>query len=176
MEKLKIIGFHATSKDNFNKINREGFTINKKRNNEWLGHGIYMFLYKADADSWAKGTYYCRKNPAIVKCFVEVTEDKYLDLDNPEEKNNYECYYTEVLKALSENGKSIVFKDKHEAMCWGLNIYKMDKKIDLIKYTFANNRTKNVMRYGINKYGYKYNEVQMCASRKEIIVKKEICY
>lgn len=49
------------------------------------------------------------------------------------------------------------------------------KKIDLIKYTFTNNRTRNAMKYGNVKYGYKYNEIQMCASRNEIIFKKEIC-
>ena len=84
MEKLKFIGFHATSKDNIDKINKDGFIVNKKRNNEWLGYGIYVFLYKADADSWARGTYYCKNNPVIIKCSLEVQEDKYLDLDKPE--------------------------------------------------------------------------------------------
>ena len=158
-----------------NKIDEEGFRINKKRNNEWLGHGIYMFLYKIDAYSWAKGTYYCKDNPEIIKCFVEVKEDKYLDLDNPEEKNIYEGYYEKVLMLMLESGKSIEFKNRHQAMCLGLNIYKKDKEIDLIKYTFKNKRTKNIMEYGNTKYGYEYNEVQMCASRNEVIVKKEIC-
>mgnify|MGYP000885822097 FL=1 len=175
MEKRRFIGFHATSKDNVNKINEEGFIINKRRNNEWLGYGIYMFLYKVDADSWARGTYYCKNNPVIIKCHVEVEEDKYLDLDNPEEKNVYESYYNEILSLMTKNGKSITFKNKYEAMCWGLNIYKKDKEIDLIKYTFKNKRTKNIMGYGNTEYGYEYNEVQMCASRNEVIVKKEIC-
>ncbi len=175
MEKIKFVGFHATSQANVNNIITGEFIINKERNNDWLGHGIYMFLYKIDAESWANETYYCKNNPAIIKCFVEVEDDKYLDLDNPEEKNMYESYYDEVLKLLLENGKSIVFKNNYEAMCWGLNIYKKDKKIDLIKYTFTNNRTRNAMKYGNVKYGYKYNEIQMCASRNEIIFKKEIC-
>lgn len=148
MEKRRFIGFHATSKDNVNKINEEGFIINKRRNNEWLGYGIYMFLYKVDADSWARGTYYCKNNPVIIKCHVEVEEDKYLDLDNPEEKNVYESYYNEILSLMTKNGKSITFKNK---------------------------RTKNIMGYGNTEYGYEYNEVQMCASRNEVIVKKEIC-
>ena len=132
MEKLKFIGFHATSKDNIDKINKDGFIVNKKRNNEWLGYGIYVFLYKADADSWARGTYYCKNNPVIIKCSLEVQEDKYLDLDNPEEKNAYEIYYKEVLNFMLENGKSMKFKSRHEAMCWGLNIYKKKNQIDLI--------------------------------------------
>lgn len=137
-----------------NKINKEGFIINKKRNNEWLAYGIYMFLYKIDADSWTKGTYYCKNNPAIIKYFVEVEEYKYLDLDNPKEKSIYESYYDNILLFMLKNDKSIEFKDKYEAMYWGLNIYKKDKEIDLIKYTFKNKRTKNIIKYGNTKYGY----------------------
>ncbi len=175
MKKLEFIGFHATSRNSANKINEDGFIINKTRDNEWLGHGIYFFIYKVDAQSWAKRTYYCKPNPVILKCLIEVEKDKYLDLDNPEEKYGYDSYYNEVLQILSKNGKSIVFKNRHQAMCWGLNLYKKDKKIDLIKYTFANNRTRNIMKYGNNKYGYKYNEVQMCVSRDDVIIKKELC-
>lgn len=175
MGKFKFTGFHATSKDHVNNIIIDGFIINRKRNNDWLGYGIYLFMYKIDADSWAKGTYYCKDNPAIIKCFAEVEKDKYLDLDNPEEMDNYHRYYNETLEVLSRNGKSIVFKDKYEAMCWGLNLYKKDKGIDAIKYTFVNNRTKNMMKYGNNKYGYKYNEIQICISRNDVILKKELC-
>ncbi len=60
-------------------------------------------------------------------------------------------------------------------MLGDLIFIKRIKKIDLIKYTFTNNRTRNAMKYGNVKYGYKYNEIQMCASRNEIIFKKEIC-
>lgn len=174
MKKLEFTGFHATSLDNWNKINKDGFLINKKRKNEWLGHGIYLFTYKIDAQSWAKGTYYCSPNPVVLKCMIEVEEDKYLDLDNPEEMHKYDKYYNEILQLLSKEGKSVVFKNKYEGMCFGLNIYKKDKNIDLIKHTFPNNRTKNVMKYENNIYGYKYNEVQMCASRNEVIVKKNL--
>ncbi len=175
MKKLEFTGFHATSKESVNNIITEGFIINRKRNNDWLGHGIYLFMYKIDADSWAEGTYYCKNNPVVIKCLVKVKKDKYLDLDNPEDKHDYDSYYNVALQILSSNGKSIVFKNKYEAMCWGLNLYKKDKEIDLIKYTFPNNRTKNIMKYGNNKYGYKYNEVQICVSKDELIVKKELC-
>lgn len=175
MNKLNFIGFHATLKDNVNSIIKDGFIINKHRNNEWLGYGIYLFLYKADAESWAKGTHYCKDNPAIIKCQTEVEQHRYLDLDDPENMNKYNQYYKRTLSLLSENKKSIIFKNKHEAMCWGLNIYKTDNNIDLIKYTFENNRTRNKMKYEYNKNGYNYNEVQLCISRNEIILKKEVC-
>ena len=175
MDKFEFIGFHATSQKHANRIIKEEFIINKNRNNDWLGHGIYLFMYRADADSWAKGTYYCQPNPSVIKCFVKVEKNKYLDLDDPEALNNYDRYYNEILKLLSEKGKIISFKNKYEAMCWGLNIYKKDNNIDVVKYTFINSRTKNVMKYVNNKSGYKYNEVQICISRNDVIVKKELC-
>lgn len=159
-----------------NKILTEGFKVNKQRNNEWLGHGIYLFKYKVDAESWAARTYYCKPNPEVIKCFVEVEEEEYLDLDDPEKLNDYDRYYKQALEFLSKNGKSLIFKDKYEAMCWGLNMYKYDNNIEAIKYTFKNNRTKNIMKYGNNKNGYKYNEVQICISKNETIINKEsIC-
>lgn len=106
---------------------------------------------------------------------LKVEKDKYLDLDNPEELNSYNNYFKVTLKRLSDNGLTISFKDRHQAMCWGLNLFKKDQKIDLVKYTFPNNRTKNKMKYEYNQLGYKYNEVQMCVSRDELIVKKELC-
>lgn len=175
MKRLEIKGFHATLKENTNSIITEGFNINKERCNDWLGHGIYLFQYKIDADTWANGTHYCKSSPSIIECFVEVEDDKYLDLDNPENLNNYDSYYNDLLNSLSEGGKSLTFKDKHEARCWGLNIYKKENNIDVIKYTFTNNRTKNAMKYENTKFGYKYNEVQICVSRNDIIVDKKLC-
>lgn len=174
MDKLEITGYHATSQENANRIIKETFTINKKRSNEWLGHGIYLFKHKTDAKSWADRTYYCQPDPSLIKCFVEIEKEKYLDLDDPEKLNGYVKYFDEVLELLSKENKVVLFKSKEEAMCWGLNIYKRNKNIDAIAYTFTNNRTKNAMKYGNNKMVYNYNEVQMCLSREDIIVKKEL--
>jgi len=175
LNKIEIIGFHATSQVNVDCIIRDGFIINTKRCNEWLGYGIYLFKYKVDAESWGQGAYYCRHNPKIIKCYVEVEKERYLDLDDPEKLNDYFKYYNELLVALSIENKVIEFKTKEEAMCWGLNIYKRIENIDVIKYTFTGNRTKKIMGYTKNKLGYKYNEVQICISRNDVIVKKEIC-
>lgn len=175
MKKLEFIGFHATSQENANKIMRDDFIINQKRNNEWLGHGVYLFKHKIDANSWADGTYYCKPNPSLIKCFVEITKEKYLDLDNPEKLNEYYVHFNQVLELLSEQKMAVSFKSKEEAMCWGLNIYKQNKNIDVITYTFTNNRTKNAMNYGHNKMVYNYNEVQICVSKGNVIVKKELC-
>lgn len=175
MKKIEIIGFHATSQNNVHSIINDGFIINTNRDNEWLGYGIYLFKHKADAESWAKGTRYCKPNPTIIKCYAEVKEEKYLDLDDPEKMNEYLKYFKEVLEALSDAGKVIEFKDKNQAMCYGLNIYKKYNNIDVIKYTFTNPRTSRIMKYEKYELGYTYNEAQICISRNEVINKKEEC-
>ena len=171
---LQIIGFHATSQDNVNSIVEKGFIINKKRCNEWLGHGIYLFKYRLDAYTWGKGTYYCKPSPKLIKCYAEVEKAKYLDLDDPEKLYAYDQYYGKILKVLSKANKEIKFKDKHEAMCWGLNLYKKDKNIDAIKYTFRNNRTRNSMEFKDSKLGYEHNETQICITSNKVIIEKEL--
>jgi hypothetical protein len=171
---LEIIGFHATSQDNVNSIINNGFIINKRRDNEWLGYGIYLFKYRLDAYTWGKGTYYCRPNPKLIKCYAKVEKEKYLDLDDPEKLYDYDEYYGKTLKILSNANKEIKFKNKNEAMCWGLSLYKKDKDIDAIKYTFRNDRTKNSMEYKNNALGYEYNETQICITSNKVIFKKEL--
>lgn len=174
MQRLEITGFHATSQRNVNSIIKDGFIINKERCNEWLGHGIYLFKYRLDAYTWGKRTYYCRPNPKLIKCYAKVEREKYLDLDDPEKLYTYDEYYKNILEILSNANKEVKFKSKHQAMCWGLNLYKKDNNIDAVKYTFKNNRTKNAMKYKNNEFGYEYNETQICISTNDVIYKKEL--
>ena len=121
MSKLKFKGFHATSQHNADKIIKDKFIINKNRKNEWLGYGIYLFRYFIDAKSWATKTYYCKKDPSIIECELEVEENNFLDLDNPEEMNEFQKYFNESLNIFSN-----------------------------------------------------YNEIQLCVSKNENIIKKEV--
>lgn len=175
MQRIEITGFHATSQNNVNSIIKNGFIINKKRCDEWLGYGIYLFKYRHDAYTWGKETYYCRSNPKLIKCYAEIEREKYLDLDDPEKLYAYDEYYRKILKALSNASKEVKFKNKHEAMCWGLNFYKKNNNIDVVKYTFKSNRTKNSMGYKNNELGYEYNEAQICITTNKVIIKKELC-
>lgn len=167
-------GFHATSKINADNIIEDGFIINKERKNDWLGHGIYLFQYKADARTWAENTYYTKTDPSIIKCCFEIEKEKYLDLDNPERLGEYYKYYEDLLDCLSKENQELNFKNSKEAMCWGLNIYKEDKKIDAIKFTFENTRTAKAKGYTQAIKGYTYKEIQICISKNDLILDKEI--
>lgn len=175
MKKIKLIGYHATSVDNSNRIITDGFIINKNRKNDWLGHGIYLFEHKSDARSWATGTHYCKIDPSIIECGVEVEANRFLNLDDPEKMNIYIKYFKRILKILSSENMYMEFKDDKESMCWGLNIYKEDKLIDVVKYTFLNNRTRNRLGYKFDGMSYNYNEVQICVTENKSITYKELC-
>lgn len=174
MAKLEIIGFHATSQKNVHNILRNGFKINNKRNNEWLGYGIYLFEHHIDALTWGEKTHYCQPKPQVIRCYIKVEENKYLNLDDSQQLSQYNKYYEKTLKKVSQVGKEIIFKNRNEAMCWGLNLYKKEYEIDAIKYTFQNNRTKNIKNYASNKFSYSYNETQICITNNEVIEKMEL--
>lgn len=164
-------GFHATDESSAQNIISDGFDIKKtkKRDNHWLGTGIYFFPHYADAQSWAKETPYIAKSPAILKCGISVLDDKVLDLDNPFFMNMFQEYFDEILDVLTKAGKSLTFKTDKHAMHYGLDIYKEDKNIHFIKYTFHHHRTKRVLKYAFNPVTYGYNEVQYCVSDESCI-------
>lgn len=168
-------GFHATSQTSVYDILNYGFNINFSRSNDWLGHGLYLFKNKADAQSWGKSAHYCKPNPQIIRCEIEVKKERYLNLDDPKSMNKYLEFFDDLLKHLSDNAKTIEFESREQAMCYGLNIYKHAHSIDLIKYTFRNPRTKRILKYKESALGYDYNEVQICASRNEVITSKILC-
>lgn len=76
---------------------------------------------------------------------------------------------------MSEDNKEVTFSNDKEAMCWGLNLYKENYAIDLIEYTFQNNRTRNIMKYKSDQFSYGYNETQICISNNDVIYRKELC-
>lgn len=170
-----MFGYHATKKESAASILEKGFVL-KRRENHWLGQGIYFFENKVDAETWAKGTYYIKGDSCIIKCMIEARESEYLNLDSPE---NVEALteYTENVKAvLSKKGISHVFDNEHVHLCWALDLFKADKGIKVIKRTFENQRTRKINGYKYNKsLGLKYYEVQICTTGNDSIVDKKIC-
>lgn len=88
-----IIGYHATQKDNEERIEKEGFikSVATKRHMHWLGSGVYFFIDFYNALLWngkdfsnkleskmISGT----KKHIIYKAIIMVEEDKYLDFSS----------------------------------------------------------------------------------------------
>ncbi|MGB5822456.1 MAG: hypothetical protein WBH44_00135 [Proteocatella sp.] len=174
MGKIEMQGYHATNINSVKSILDFGFNINKKRDNEWLGHGIYFFKYRTDALTWAKNTHYCKGNPTIIKCKLECDEKSFLDLDDPSRLNHVNEFSEEISNLLSEDGETLSFKDDHEKVCAILNIYKQYYGIRLISYTFKNNRTRNANGYKVIFKDYGYNEAQVCATDNDLVKLKEV--
>lgn len=173
-----FVAFHGTSLKNANNIVNSHFKVNKKRKNEWLGYGIYFFMYEEDALSWAKKTYYSKYDPCILECILKIDRNDILDLDNPKHNNLFKRFCLEVESELRRFNKSLTFEDKFHKMCYFLNLYKEEYSIRLVKYTFKNRRTKNALGYKDIELGYEYNEKQICLTNEKAneLVSKRIKY
>lgn len=166
---------------------------NTKTKYHWLGNGIYLFQYPKDAESWGKDIRNCKRDPITLLVEAEIEEDKFLDLDNPEDMDKLktfirilleESYYRDI------GNDEIHFKNELELVSWGLNQFKSAIEIDLVKYTFTNPRTMGSLAYSDftdnffennrNPKGsfhwvrYPYNEVQSCLTDNKNITNKEI--
>ncbi len=197
---IKIKGYHATNRKNYNNIMENGFHISKNKNYKyhWLGDGLYLFQYPKDAESWGKDINNCKEDPIILLVEAEIEEDKFLDLDNPEDMNKLKTFTKMLLDKLYGNNidnNELHFQNELELISWGLNQYKSVIKIDLVKYTFTNIRTMRSLDYNnftysfFGKYKYRnvnnkwnkdnniryqYNEVQYCLSSNKSIISKKL--
>lgn len=200
-EILKIKGYHATHRRNYKNImKKNGFNISKnaKGKYHWLGDGIYLFQYPKDAESWGKDIKNCKSNPITLLVEANIEEDKFLDIDNPEDMDKLKAFTEMLLEEIYGNDidySQLNFENELGLISWGLNQYKSVIETDLVKYTFTNKRTKSSLDYNdftynfFDKYKhrniknkwnknnnitYPYNEVQYCLSDNKKIMNKEL--
>lgn len=174
---------------------KNGLNISKntKTKYHWLGDGIYLFQYPKDAESWGKDIRNCKEDPITLLVEAKVEEDKFLDLDNPEDMDRLKTFIQilfEELYGRDTGNDELNFKNEMELVSWGLNQFKSVIETGLVKYTFTNPRTMGSLGYsnftdnyfGKNRkptgqfhwVGYPYNEVQSCLSDNKNIINKEI--
>lgn len=174
--------YHGTVKSKYIKIEKEGFKISKGKKH-WLGDGVYFFKYSKDAESWAEMVSKDNDSPLVITAEIKVEE--YMDLDNPEELNKLkrfkETTKNKIKEAIisGETEESLMFEDEKAGDAFIFNLYKRSKDIDMIKYTFNNNRTRNF--YSFNKKDLQcdiramskinYNEVQLCLTNPNDVTK-----
>lgn len=197
---VTIKGYHATNRRNYEDIIENGFNRSKNMRNKhhWLGNGIYLFQYPKDAESWGKDINNCKSDPVILLVEASVEEDKFLDIDNPENMDKLKVF-TEILldKIYGQDidGSQLNFENELQLISWALNQYKSVIETDLVKYTFTNIRTMKSLGYNdftyslFSKYKYRntrnrrnkdnritypYNEVQYCLSENKNIINKQL--
>lgn len=80
----QFLGYHGTSLMAANDIVKNGFKVNKKRDDHWLGQGIYFFNEDIEqAEKWASNRYKNKKS-AVIEADIRIPREKVLDLHTRE--------------------------------------------------------------------------------------------
>lgn len=155
-------GFHGTTDENFIEIkNSRKFKINK-RNNHWLGNGVYFFLNdRLKAKWWSEMTVrnmrkhstcnsYVKK--AVICCQIKVKNKKILDLDTKDGKIKLKNFIVELKDIKPQFLEKNI--DEHELLCITIDLMVRYYKYDVVKYNFIDkNDDINLSRFGIEGHG-----------------------
>ena len=130
---IELTGYHGTVKTSAEEILRTKFFKASKKNNEWLGKGIYFFTDKKWAIWWAKQQANRRKEEmSILKVKISCEEKYYFDLY---EENNFEKANKEFLNLMNHFNKHTYMKDS-EKQCALCEFYRRKYNIKIISYLF----------------------------------------
>lgn len=188
---MNEIGYHGTcSKYRYN-IEKNGLDPAecKYRDDHWLGQGVYFFDDYEKALWWASTTSSQNGNCGgiIFKSCIEAADKEVLNLDD---NKQLDAFMTETLKTLEEvkkscPGKMPIFEDaKFRAVFF--DYYKIQNGISVIIGTFQkefagyttkrNYSEKELQKKIMNIIGIKFNERQICVSKKECIRSTKMIY
>jgi len=166
---MQLVGYHATEKNKADNIIKTRFSYDK-RDDHWLGQGIYFFEELSDAQNW------CAKNFLIIKVVLGTVDDKILNLDKTDQMNGFLLF----IKNVSPLIDTYSMGNCHQNMCFWLDMYKESNDIDIIIHSF---RKRNPLRRNghideienlVGKLGVFYKETQYCATNNSCIKEKNI--
>lgn len=193
-ERINITGYHGTLYSNKDSILNNGFVISNKRDDHWLGHGVYFYKDIDLAIWWSnnvvKSAY--RKNKGlfnggiVFKVIMEPQDHKVLDLDDRSTLTLFNEYCIHIHEEYKKINKEIVveakdeFTLKNKLRCIYLDIYKDEHDIDLVMYTFA--RQSPSYSWNFKKHGkpmdlgLDYKEPQICVYNQKSIKNVYVVY
>ena len=182
MEPVEIEGYHGTALENVSKILKGGF-VAERRDDHWLGQGIY-FYDKFDLALWwiktkLRSTY--GHNCGVLKAVISAQENEILDLDTVE---GVDYFFSEVDTILRREATDISLKfsseDRTKNLCFALDLLKKLRQKKVLLMTFTKDRPSygkaDIM--GFEKqhfslpYAMTYKERQICVSDEESIFSK----
>ena len=115
-------GHHGTLESCFRLIEKEGFRCSKK-NNEWLGWGIYFFAEYEDAQWWANNESLKKtkrgQKPCVITALVKYKNNEYLDLDVRADKREFDKLAADLSAKLKV---SLHFKTDAQWRCYYSNL------------------------------------------------------
>lgn len=178
MAQRQIVGYHGTTKRNADEILRCGRFNDSTKENEWLGHGVYFFEYKAHAIEWTKHDRFKDEVVQVLASDLIFEESQLLDLDNPADYADLKDVITRLVAKYNEEGKYISIKPNALALrskqwCFACNtIRELQPNIGIIIYTFPIKMTTDY-----EKGFFQKNQRQICVSKHSIIhnIRTEVC-
>lgn len=156
--------YHGTSGASAESIRREQHFYESRKDNEWLGYGVYFFFYQRHAEFWIEKRHL--RQGTVLTVQLQYGGEEMLDLDNPADLNalNQEMErLNQIIKPYIRLG-SLDKQDLWKLWCLGCNLYRrLHPEIGIISYTFPQSKKK------AGASGFYPNEKQLCVSRHEII-------
>ena len=166
---FKLTAYHGTDKNVADNIVQAGFHC-KPNKEHWLGDGIYLYTDKSLAEWWT--TKPTKKHgtditqPAIVKCSVEIDEERVLNLCTLEGYVKYIDLYNTFFRDWTyacRTQQEVSFK---QLRCAFFNYVFMMFGIDVIIAPFVLPDQPYMPQYAKEQYGKEmhilYTEIQVC--------------
>lgn len=164
--------YHGTSEEYSQNIIQNGFQKQPvKRNNDWLGHGIYFFREDQEqAMLWAQLTFRkdkTVKSVCVLKIMVRINDSNFLNLDSMKGMNFFVHYVRSVKEQILNKVKFKGTPDQLRHLIMG----KIPQTYKVIQYTFKNRKYagNDILRiFDMESHG-----VQVCI-RDEKLIPREI--
>lgn len=189
--KMNAIGYHGTcSKYRYN-IEKNGLDPSKckRRDDHWLGQGVYFFDDYDKALWWATSISSQNGNCGgiIFKADIEAPDEEVLNLDD---NKQLDAFMTKTLETLEEVKKFCprqmpIFEDANFRAVF-FDYYKEQNEISVIIGTFQkefagyttkrNYSERELQKKIMGIIGIKFKERQICVSKKECIKTTKLIY
>lgn len=185
-------GYHGTCSKYRHSIEKNGLDPSKSkyRANHWLGQGVYFFDDYIKANWWASNVSHkngdCGK--LIYQSIIVAPDEEVLDLDD---NSQLDYFITETLNTIEEiekecQGKMPIIDNYESLRALFFDYFKKNKNISVIIGTFQKDaagyttirchdeleKQKKIMSI----IGIKFNERQICVSKKECIKSTDLIY
>ena len=188
---MNEVGYHGTCLKYRYDIETNGLDPikSKYRADHWLGQGVYFFDDYDKALWWASTTSLQNDHCGgiVFESIIEAPDEEVLNLDLPKQ---LDAFITETLKTLDEIKKncagSMPILDDAKFRAVFFDYYKQQNGISVIIGTFQkefagyttkrNNDEKQLQKKIMNIIGIKFQERQICVSKKECIKSTKLIY
>ncbi|UXR71071.1 hypothetical protein [Staphylococcus sp. IVB6240] len=149
---VNLIGYHGTSREAANLITQNKCFKKSKKEDEWLGHGVYFYELIEKAKWWSEK----KKDPVVIETPITVSEEKFINFDLPSAEDELGNFIIEIQK-----DDAFLFSDyEMERRCQTFNMYAGTMGAQVAKATFQS--TNKLHKKQFKKIGYIRTEVQIC--------------